>query len=93
MLMTILPLNEVMVKYIKNLNNFHQKSWKVIKREHHKQDRHNLEKMKNPEDAFYSSISAGYQHEQLALTLVHFSLFWQAVIFQIPVVMNSCRRP
>lgn len=50
MLKTILPPNEVMAKYIKNLSNFHQKSWKVIKREHHKQDRHNLENMKNPED-------------------------------------------
>lgn len=52
MLMTILPPNEVMVKYSKCLSNFHQKSWKVIEREHHQQDGHNLEKMKNPEDAF-----------------------------------------
>lgn len=41
-----------MVKYSKDLSHFHQKSWKIVKKEQYQQDGHNLEKMKNPEDAF-----------------------------------------
>lgn len=89
----ILPPDEVMVKHSKNLSNFHQKPWKLIKKLHYQQYGHNLEKNEESRRCFYSSISAGCQHEQLALILVHFSLFLQAVIFQVPVVMNSCRRP
>lgn len=50
--MLVLPPNEVMVKYSKDLSHFHQKSRKRIKKEQYQQDGHNLEKMKNPEDAF-----------------------------------------
>lgn len=42
MLTMILPPNEVRVKYSNILSNFHQKSWKVIKKEHYHQDGYNL---------------------------------------------------
>lgn len=41
-----------MVCYSKDLSHFHQKSWKVMRKEQYQQDGHHLEKVKNPEDAF-----------------------------------------
>lgn len=42
--MMILPPDVVMVKHSKNLSNFHQKTWKLIKKVHYQQDGQNLEK-------------------------------------------------